>query len=129
MNLIHRDLKPENLLIDHRGYVKLTDFGFCKRLDGRAWTLCGTPQYLAPEIILSKVGNLSNALTVPAIEIVLRTPISARVFRKYQKTSQSREKLFRPFAFRLKPKELNGEFNSLESFMFLYCTKIQFYLI
>ncbi|XP_063729289.1 cAMP-dependent protein kinase catalytic subunit 1-like [Symsagittifera roscoffensis] len=54
MNLIHRDLKPENLLIDHRGYVKLTDFGFCKRLDGRAWTLCGTPQYLAPEIILSK---------------------------------------------------------------------------
>ena len=64
MNLIHRDLKPENLLIDHRGYVKLTDFGFCKRLDGRAWTLCGTPQYLAPEIILSKVGNLSNALLV-----------------------------------------------------------------
>ncbi|XP_075242483.1 cAMP-dependent protein kinase catalytic subunit 1-like [Convolutriloba macropyga] len=54
MNLIHRDLKPENLLIDAKGYVKLTDFGFCKRINGRAWTMCGTPQYLAPEIIMCR---------------------------------------------------------------------------
>ncbi|XP_063729517.1 cAMP-dependent protein kinase catalytic subunit beta-like [Symsagittifera roscoffensis] len=54
MNLIFRDLKPENLLIDHHGYVKVTDFGFCKRISGRTWTLCGTPEYLAPEIILSR---------------------------------------------------------------------------
>ncbi|KAF2343225.1 Protein kinase domain, partial [Trinorchestia longiramus] len=50
--IVYRDLKPENILLDKEGHVKLTDFGFSKTLNTTAFTQCGTPEYLAPEIIL-----------------------------------------------------------------------------
>ncbi|TKA82623.1 cAMP-dependent protein kinase type 2 [Friedmanniomyces simplex] len=59
MNIIYRDLKPENLLLDRHGHVKITDFGFAKEVPDITWTLCGTPDYLAPEVVSSKGYNKS----------------------------------------------------------------------
>ena len=52
--LVYRDLKPENILLDSLGHIKMTDFGFARFLDRgrRTRTFCGTPEYIAPEMIL-----------------------------------------------------------------------------
>ena len=57
LKIVYRDLKPENLLIDKDGHLKITDFGFAKEVEDRTFTLCGTPDYIAPEIIRNKGHN------------------------------------------------------------------------
>merc|ERR1712061_614260 len=51
INVIYRDLRPENLVLDEKGYLKVTDFGFAKQIVDQTYTLCGTPEYFAPEIV------------------------------------------------------------------------------
>lgn len=69
--IIYRDLKPENIMLDEKGYIKLVDMGLAKRIryineytsdngmvvkqtvDEKTYTLCGTPEYLSPEILLN----------------------------------------------------------------------------
>ena len=56
-NIVYRDLKPENIILSmvDRGHIKIVDFGFARHLKSgsqRCYTNCGTPQYVAPEILM-----------------------------------------------------------------------------
>lgn len=59
-NIIYRDLKPENVLLDADGHIRITDFGLSKQNIGmheKTHSFCGTPEYLAPEIIMGQGHN------------------------------------------------------------------------
>ena len=61
--VLYRDLKPENVLFDREGHTVLIDFGLAKtgmRKDVKSYSFCGTPEYLAPEIV-SGVGHDQQA--------------------------------------------------------------------
>ncbi|KAM0345587.1 hypothetical protein ACHAPU_006240 [Fusarium lateritium] len=59
-SVIYRDLKPENILLDYQGHIALCDFGLCKldmKDEDRTNTFCGTPEYLAPELLMGQGYN------------------------------------------------------------------------
>ena len=93
-SIAYRDMKPENILVDSAGYLKVIDFGFAKKfpftkngsMQNKTYTLCGTPEYLAPEIIMSKGYDKSVdywALGCMIYELFLgRTPYAAEFANK-----------------------------------------------
>jgi len=84
MSIAHRDLKPENLLLTLRGYIKLVDFGNARVVSDSAqcFTFCGTPEYMAPEIVTGEPHSLPVdwwAIGVLLYEMLLgHTPFSQR---------------------------------------------------
>lgn len=58
--MIYRDIKPENILIDEDGHVKLGDFGLSRKIEDEkemAYSFCGSPEYMAPEMLLKEGHN------------------------------------------------------------------------
>lgn len=112
LGVAYRDLKPENLLLHSNGYLKMVDFGFAKKipfykgkiLKTKSNTLCGTPEYLSPELVLSQGHNQGVdwwALGILIYELLIgQTPFAdQRQPKIFEKIIHSKKHLRFPSGF------------------------------
>ncbi len=132
MGFVHRDLKPENCLIEKNGYLKLCDFGMAKRLPSTvqlpnggaevvslAFTMCGTPEFMAPEFVLST--GYDKGVDIWALGCILvemytgRSPFEfdgdlKKTFKEVCLIGMGRKKLCSPEALKRKGLEAAEDF-------------------
>jgi len=90
LDIAYRDLKPENVAIDSLGHAKIIDFGLAKVVEARTYTVCGTSEYMAPEV-LSHIGHGRCvdwwALGILIFEMLaFKTPFKGRTARETRKS-------------------------------------------
>jgi len=100
MNYIYRDLKPENILIDCDGHIKLADFGLAREMDTVHRSICGTHEYLAPEVTMGQPQSIAIdfwALGVLAFRLIVgRLPFESSNMDRLFYQIQNRKPQFPP---------------------------------
>ena len=106
--IIHRDLKPQNILVSNTGTLKITDFGFARYFDSDILiqTICGSPMYMAPEIMKNKKYDYKSDLWSIGIifyeMLIGKTPFQAKnIYELIRKIENDKIKI--PSKFNLSP--------------------------
>ncbi|EYB94323.1 hypothetical protein Y032_0173g420 [Ancylostoma ceylanicum] len=125
-NIVYRDLKPENLMLCRDGHIKMADFGFAKELRDRTYTLCGTPEYLAPESLANKGHN--KAVDWWALGILIYEMMAGRPPFRGNNTSEiydsiMEHKLKFPRSFNLVAKDIVKKLLEIDRTLRLGCMK------